>query len=37
MSPRLVSVNVGLPRAIAWQSKKVSTAIWTGVQVALDL
>src|SRR5260370_11776681 len=25
---RLVSVNVGLPRDIAWQGKTVHTAIW---------
>ena len=26
--PRLLSVNVGLPREIAWQGKTVRTAIW---------
>ena len=26
--PRLLSVNVGLPREIAWQGKVVRTAIW---------
>ena len=26
--PKLLSVNVGLPREIAWQGKVVSTAIW---------
>ena len=26
--PKLLSVNVGLPREIAWQGKVVRTAIW---------
>ena len=26
--PRLLSVNVGLPRDIAWRGKTVRTAIW---------
>lgn len=26
--PRLVSVNVGLPREVAWQGRSVRTAIW---------
>src|SRR5476649_3053380 len=26
--PRLLSVNVGVPREIAWQGKTVRTAIW---------
>jgi|SRR5580704_17447966 MOSC domain-containing protein YiiM len=26
--PRLLSVNVGLPRDIAWQGKTVHTAVW---------
>src|SRR5260370_5908531 len=31
--PRLLSVNVGLPRDVAWRGKVVSTAIWkTAVQ-----
>ena len=28
MMPRLLSVNVGLPRDIAWQGKTVHTAVW---------
>jgi ferredoxin-NADP reductase/MOSC domain-containing protein YiiM/ferredoxin len=28
MMPKLLSVNVGLPREIAWQGKVVRTAIW---------
>ena len=26
--PRLLSVNVGLPRDVAWQGKTVHTAVW---------
>src|SRR5689334_16034079 len=28
MMPRLVSVNVGLPRDVAWREKTVHTAVW---------
>src|ERR1700722_5154664 len=30
MAPRLVSVNVGLPREIDWQGRTVRTGIWKG-------
>ena len=26
--PRLLSVNVGLPRDVAWRGKMVHTAVW---------
>lgn len=26
--PRLLSVNVGLPRDVAWQGRKVYTSVW---------
>ena len=28
MTPRLVSVNVGLPKEVAWQGRVVRTAVW---------
>ena len=28
MMPRLLSVNVGLPRDVAWQGRTVHTAVW---------
>jgi len=39
--PRLLTVNVGLPREVTWNGKTVRTSVWkspvTGQRIALDI